>query len=762
MIQCLRSYLFLLLMLIGNVHFVAGQPNLSPTAADPMHQFYLGTHLFRYPMPPVAELKADMALLKKQGFNLIKIQTHWAIDEAAEGVYDFSRYEPLIQYAGELGMSVYLGLTLEHAPMWLYQKYPGVRMVGRNGVPIHYETAYTLPADGKPGPCFYHPVARQKQQQYIQAIVRQLGKYKQIAFWNTWQEIAHWSEMTSGQQIDYNEYTLAQFRQWLQGRYKTLRELNEAWKTGYGNWETVGPARQGPIGSGQDVDWRYFIDNVYVADILTMRYKAIKEADPLKRPVFAHKNSPAVSSGRDWAYARCQDFMGSSSYPTWAPFSDWDDVAPRRHPIDWYSTCLTEMWSGLALGFDYIRSANPPGNPVWAAEFQGGPIGANFQMGRVPSPADIRRWMLTVVGSGATTISYWVTRAEIMAAENNGFGLLNSEGDTTARLTEAARIGKALIANNDLFGYPTRPLASVALLVDEQNFDFTASFYGTSQHLSYSMRGWYKMLWDLGIPVDFVPINQVTAKSAGQYKAAILPFPISLADSNASRLEQYMKAGGNLISEAGIGRMTETGLCPRGELSPRMRQLLGVRQTSFTMVKEPDADRRWLPQERSWGEQRSATVLQGAGPLTGDSIRANFYLETLEPVSAEPILRNGASVAGTVRQIGNGRGWLLGTYLGHNGTAYHTQSASNLVAKLMNRCGVNRENVGPLLVRKRVTGKREAWLLTNPTASRVTQAIDVTGWKTVRDLLGNSVNTANQNVSLSVDALDVQVLILEK
>jgi len=35
--------------------------------------FPFGSHLCREPMPPMAELKADMANLKRHGFNLVKL-----------------------------------------------------------------------------------------------------------------------------------------------------------------------------------------------------------------------------------------------------------------------------------------------------------------------------------------------------------------------------------------------------------------------------------------------------------------------------------------------------------------------------------------------------------------------------------------------------------------------------------------------------------------------------------------------------------------
>jgi hypothetical protein len=43
--------------------------------------FPLGSHLCREPMPPMPELKKDMENLKRHGFNLIKLQEHWAYDE---------------------------------------------------------------------------------------------------------------------------------------------------------------------------------------------------------------------------------------------------------------------------------------------------------------------------------------------------------------------------------------------------------------------------------------------------------------------------------------------------------------------------------------------------------------------------------------------------------------------------------------------------------------------------------------------------------
>ncbi len=740
--------------------------------------FPLGTHLCREPMPAMAELKRDMENLKRHGFNLIKLQEHWQVDEPLEGHYDFSRYEELIEYAAGLDLGIYLGLTCEQAPDWLWRKHPGCRMVGRNGLPIAYEAQTTLPADGKPGPCYDHPGARADMERFIHELVRVLGTCgENIVVWNTWQEIAYWSENLVGQQVCYCENTLDAFRAWLHGKYGDLDGLNRAWNTRYLDWLSVLPDRCARIihPEPMNVDWDYFMHNVQIANVLRSRARAIREADPLQRPVFAHKGGPVIGSGMDWTYARCQDFLGSSCYPAWHSFHPWDDghASPGQR-LDRHGALLAEMWDGVALKYDYIRSCNPRGKPVWAAEFQGGPVSTSFHKGRVPSPEDMRRWMLTAIGSGVTAISFWVTRAEIAPAEMNGFSLLDSDGDSNPRYEEAARVGAALNRHADLFAQPTRPWSEVAILINEMNYQFCSTLGPGHEHLPYSVRGWYRLLWDLGIPVDFLEVSELDETYANEYKAIIAPFPIALSEEVARKLSHYVEQGGSLISEAAPGRLNEYGYAVRGELSPVIRELCGIRQQSFTMVREPDptgGTSRWMPQERTWGEFLDPVMLQGAGPLAGHALRANIYIETFTCEGSQPILHYGDAVAGIVRvvdpvpfgAVGGGRAYLLGTYAGHSGTAYRNEQTHEFVRTLLAQCGVMPQRYGSLLVRKRVLANKEAWLLTNPMPLEITTKVNVSGWQRISDLLaGPQQVDATRHVSVTVPGLDVRVLIVEK
>ena len=95
--------------------------------------------------------------------------------------------------------------------------------LARNGLPIVYEAQNTMPADGKPGPCFDHSGAREAQDKFIKTLVETLGKYDNVLVWNTWQEVGYWSERLVGQPVCYCDNTLTSFRNWLKRQIQNHR-----------------------------------------------------------------------------------------------------------------------------------------------------------------------------------------------------------------------------------------------------------------------------------------------------------------------------------------------------------------------------------------------------------------------------------------------------------------------------------------------------------------------------------------------------------
>ncbi|HOF89855.1 MAG TPA: hypothetical protein PLZ36_17390, partial [Armatimonadota bacterium] len=151
-----------------------------------------------------------------------------------------------------------------------------------------------------------------------------------------------------------------------------------------------------------------------------------------------------------------------------------------------------------------------------------------------------------------------------------------------------------------------------------------------------------------------------------------------------------------------------------------------------------------------------------ARPAARHQLRAHVYVQTFAAEHGEPILFAGADVAGVRRAVGAGSAWLLGTYVGHSGTAYRDPAAPAAVRAMLAACGVHPEQAGRLIVRKRVLPEKEAWFFANPTGEPVTACVSTAGWSLVEELLGGEIGTADDTVHFTVDPLDMRVLVLRR
>ena len=311
-----------------------------PAAATTPGTFPYSAHVYREPHLPLDQLRHDFPVLKRLGFTMIKIQEVWAYDEIHEGQVDLANVSRVVADARQSGLQVYFGVTMENAPAWLWKKYPDAAMVYPSGQPRIDPTPYNLPVDGKPGPCWHHPEARAAGVRFIETLAQQLSKYDNIAVWNVFQEINFGAIPPGPLGLCYCRHTLDAFRTWLRTRYSSLQALNDTWCSAYGDWEEVEPPRIAPK-VPPSIDWRYFMDDVYLSFNLQWKADVFRRVDPLHRPILAHLGGVTVGGTREWRYAEQLDILGSSCYPGWrgrGPASwDFDAGTPdkpthRRYP----------------------------------------------------------------------------------------------------------------------------------------------------------------------------------------------------------------------------------------------------------------------------------------------------------------------------------------------------------------------------------------------------------------------------------------------
>jgi beta-galactosidase GanA len=721
-------------------------------AAESASVFPYGTHIYREPPLPMEQLEKDLPLLKRLGFTMVKIQESWSTDERKEGEIDLSRTARLVSDARQNGLVIYYGITMEQAPAWLWRKFPDARMQCENGEPFTDPTQYLLPNDGKPGPCWNHSGARSAATRFIEAVGREIGKYDNILVWNVWQEVA--LDLLPGHLgLCYCPNTIGAFQTWLRGKYESLDSLNRFWRTSYGAWEEIDPPRRFTKVPSM-VDWRYFMENVYLADALRFKADAFRRSDPGKRRILAHTGGPRYGGSADWRLSRSVDIYGCSAYPGWGEYQD-PGVSNDERVLK--SSAVATQLNGLVLQWDYIRSASVNGE-FWDAELQGGRAGGGISPGRVPDARDIRRWVFAALAGGARGICFWNHRTEPFWDEGYGFGLMELRGGETDRAREAGRIAAAISARAaDVLGRGAVPPAEAAIMIDEDLWNFaSASGQELKDAFVANIRGLHQALWLEGVPVDFLDPRDM-ARAGNQYKTLIFPLPLALGPDVIGNLMSFVRSGGTLISGACPGRFDRYGFGMPGEMPDALAELFGIEHRQLISL----SGRKPHPSQNTVKPSDAAPItLTGTGEFEGEQVKPAFYVQYLAAKGGKPILRYRDEVVGTTNVYGSGRAILIGTL---PGSAVFEESAPENQAFLkavISAAGVRPDRAGKLIRRCRVLASQAAWFLVNPTREAVEEDIGTEKYTEIHDLFDGPLTMRDGRVRVRVAPMDIACLVL--
>lgn len=470
--------------------------------------------------------------MRETGLTVARIFTIWDHIEAEQGRWDLSRYDWIYDAAAQNGILIANTLCSEDPPGWM------------RAAPFYH--AWHDLSD---------PALRPYSELYIERVV---NRYKNHPAHGVW---LLQNEPGIRQTSPPPAWLLAEYAAWLEGRYKTVANLNAHWYQKLRAFSDAAPPVEARTAGWADypsnLDWRRF-----QCDHLAAQQRWLHAQIDRHHPgALTHINPPGLTSnmpasGRDlWRLKSTAHFLGASMHAAW------------------HFTMFPREDFGVAYGYccDLIRSVSAPA-PWWVTELQAGPTVFTGSRPLNPTAGEITRWLWDAFGNGARGVIFWLWHPRTEGNEAGEWALAGANGEPTLR-TEAARAVAQTLEKHSEFFLAAKPVpAQTAILYNRETLLLYAvdGWRRPADEAMSSLMGCYKALHRRHVAVDFIETSELEAGAAGRYRTLYLPYSYALSAKSCEALRAYVQKGGTIWADGLIAWKDEQGRSfklPPGPLS---------------------------------------------------------------------------------------------------------------------------------------------------------------------------------------------------
>jgi beta-galactosidase len=458
----------------------------------------------------------DLSAMRELGLRYVRIgEFAWSRLEPAPGKYQFGWLQEVLDLAAERGLSIVLGTPTATPPKWLVDRMPDMLAIDQDGRPKRYGSRRHY--------CFSHPGYRDEAARIVTKLAENFGQHPAIAAWQTDNEYG-----CHGTILSYSDAARVSFRKWLQDKYQTVENLNQAWGNVFWSMEyqsfdeielpNLTVTEPNPAHS---LDFRRFSSD-QVKCFNREQVEIIRRLSP-ERTVL-HNFMGEFLAFDHFDIAGDLDAASWDSYPlgalTYLDVSEshkrkflrsGDPDFPAFHH-DLYRTCGRGRW--------------------WVMEQQPGPVNwAAYNP--APYPGMVRLWTHEAFAHGAEVVSYFRWRQAPFAQEQMHHGINRPDGTPDVATDEIRETVKEILSisssnntKNDLTplaaerGVAGSKVAPVGLIFDYEAA-WTLSIQPNRESFDYFTLAlsFYRSARRLGLDVDILP---QTANLDG-YKVLLVP-----------------------------------------------------------------------------------------------------------------------------------------------------------------------------------------------------------------------------------------------
>ncbi len=491
---------------------------------------------------PQEEWKRDLSLIKESGLEYIRFgEFSWNWFEPEEGKFEFDQYDVFMDTVAELGLKAVLCTPTAAPPEWLLKKYPDVRMLDQSGKPHH---------GGRHMACLCHPEFLRIAGNTATELAKHFKNHPALAAWQIDNEPTAGESIEKERMYDYNPHTFRLFTQYLKEKYNNDLSLlnsswyNNFWSRSYTDWEQTAPPTE-PANPSLWLEWMRFRQK-YVTDFVQWQLRLLRGVD---KNFIIGTNIPECGPvsgaylGQDyWKQAEGMDYVGT----------------------DIYCFARDEYREEKSSGYccDVIRSAAKyHKSSFWICETQGGPHLSPWKFGFFDGYWDskfLEKSVYHYADHGAERISFFLWRPVPGGREFGMNGLAGMDGSNTDRITAlpgilenaCKRVMKSDNSPQTFFHYPS----DTFLLAAGFDPDKTAN---------RSYPGWYNLLTDCGMTVEFLNDEALSLKKWEGTELLVLPHTLVMNEMVAGAVRKAESQGIKVLAGYGTGFYNESGCCNR-------------------------------------------------------------------------------------------------------------------------------------------------------------------------------------------------------
>ncbi|MBE1613196.1 beta-galactosidase [Actinopolymorpha pittospori] len=585
---------------------------------------------------------------------------------------------------------------------------------------------------GFPGLCLDNDDARELAGNFLTELVTRYRDHPGTGGYDIWNECGY------AEDTCYCPATAGKFRVWLRARYGDLATLGRVWgRHSYSEWDDIVPPRTlAPF--AEVLDWLSFRqDNAY--ELMAWRAGIVRSLDPHHK-LTAHGVAGSLTHAAprgtdDWKAASHVDTYGL----TWVASRKGDEPWKQFHALD------------------LVRSASR-GKDFWHAEAQAGPlwmqpqvIGRPKEDGRVPRPEDVRLWNMITFCGGARGLLYPRWRPLLDGPLFGAFGAYGMDGSRTDRSQMVSQIAAWATAPEQQPLWNSQPApADIHILYVPETQLFTYAQQHSTDHHAHALQGTYQAFFDSNIHADFLHIDDLDPTHTDI--PVYLPYPIMLNHTTTTKLTNWVRAGGTLISEGCPAYFTDHAKANTTQPGNNLHHLFGATQTDVEFT--PD-------------------ILTNLTFTTHDNITPHgaCFKQTLQPTTGTTTAHYQDHTPATIDNThGKGKTRLIGTHPSLGYHQHHHPHTTTYYTHLLHWTGrEQRVQVSDPAITARLhegAGGRYLWLINqtrNPRTVTVTlsQVCAPIGTTTVRWGTDKDPVVDHRTVKVEVGARDAAIIGLE-